>query len=91
MHGDGPRDLALLTVQVAEDHLNFEGVGIGAGGGGKLLDRLIDLMLGEEIQPEHIVRGLAQPAAIDPSSVAQLVTLPRLAHKKADQQGHEGG
>src|SRR5687768_1807528 len=91
VHGDGAGDLPLLPVEVAEDHLNFEGVGVAARGGRQFLDGLIDLMLGEEVQAEHVVRCLAQAAAIDPPPVAQLVSLPRLARDEANEQGQQGG
>ena len=84
-------DLSLLPVQVAENHLNLERIGVRARGSRQLLDRLIDLMLGQEVQAEHVVRRLAQAPTVDPAPVAQLVPLPRLAHDEAHQKGHEGG
>ena len=70
VHGDGPRHLSLLTVQVAKDHLNFERIGVRAGRGRELFDGLINLMLRQEVQAEHVVRRFAQPPAIDPPAIA---------------------
>ena len=75
-------DLALLAVEVAEDQLDLERVGVDAGGLAQLLDRQIDLVGDQEVQAEHVVRRLAQPAAIDPPAVAQLVALPGLADRR---------
>ena len=91
VHVDRAADLSLLPVQVAENHLDLERVGVGAGGLRQLVDRLIDLVVDEEVEPEHVVRRFAQPATIDPPAVAQLVALPGLAHGEADQERHQDG
>ena len=58
---------------------------------GGFVDRLIDLVVHQEIQAEHVVRRLAEAPAIDPAPVAQLVTLPGLTHDQPEQQGDQGG
>src|SRR3954470_1371081 len=68
---DRAANLTLLAKQVADDHLDFERVGTAAGGLGELIDRLIQLVLGEKVQPEHVMRRLAEPPAIDPAAVTQ--------------------
>ena len=88
---DGAADLSLLPVQVAEDHLDLERVGVGAGGLRQLVDRLVDLVVDQEVQAEHVVRRFAQAAAVDPAAVAQLVALPGLADGQTDEQRHEDG
>ncbi len=88
MHVDRPADLALLPVQVAENHLDLERVGVRARGLRQLVDRLVDLVVDEEVEPEHVVGGLAEPATIDPAAVAQLVALPGLSHGEADEKRH---
>ena len=90
VHVDRAADLPLLPVQVAENHLDLERVGVGAGRLGQLVDRLIDLVVDQEVEPEHVVRRLAQPPAIDPAAVAQLVALPGLADDQPDQQREAG-
>src|SRR4030095_7913480 len=52
MDVDGAADLSLLPVQVAENHLDLEGVGVGAGGLRQLVNRLIDLVVHQEVQAE---------------------------------------
>ena len=91
MHGDRARHLSLLPVQVAEDHLDLERVGVGAGGLRELFDRLIDLVVGQEIQAEHVMRRFAQPPAVDPTSVPELVALPCLADDKTKEQRDKDG
>ena len=86
MDGDRPADLSLLAIQVAENHLDLERVGVGAGGPGQFVDRLIDLVVDQEVEAEHVVRRFAQPAPVDPAAVAQLVALPGLAGDQAQQQ-----
>ena len=66
MHGDRLADLALLAVQVAENHVHFERVGVEAGGAAQLFDREIDLIGDEEVQAEDVVRRFARPAPVDP-------------------------
>ena len=91
MHGDRLADLSLLAVQVAENHVHFERVGVEAGGAAQLLDRQIDLVGDQEVQAEDVVRRLARAAAVDPLAVAQLVALPGLADRQAGQQRDERG
>jgi hypothetical protein len=77
--GDRLADLALLAIQVAEDHVNLERVGVEAGRTAQFFDRHVDLIGDEEIEPEDVVGLLAGAPAIDPLAVAQLVPLPGLA------------
>jgi hypothetical protein len=84
------RDLAAFAVDVAENEMNLEGVGIDARGLTELLDRDIELVGDEEVQPEHVVLRIARAAAIDPFAVAQLVALPGLADGEAGEQGQQG-
>ena len=89
VHGDRLADLALLAVQVAEDHVHFERLGVQARGAGQFLDGEIDLIGDQKVQPEDVVGRLARAAAIDPFPAAQLVPLPRLADRQADQKRHQ--
>ena len=91
MHGDGLADLSLLAVQVAEDHVHLERVGVEARRPAQLLDREIDLVGDEEVQAEDVVRRLARAAAVDPLAVPQLVALPGLADRQAGEQRDERG
>ena len=91
MHRDRLADLSLLAVQVAENHVDFERVGVEAGGAAQLLDRQIDLVGDQEIEAEDVVRRLARAPAIDPLAVAQLVALPGLADGQAGEQRDERG
>jgi len=59
------------------------------GGLRQFVDRLIDLVGDQEVQAEHVVRGLARAAPIDPDAVLELVALPRLAHGEAGEQGDQ--
>ena len=51
-----------------------------------LRDRRVDLSADQEIEPEHVVRGLAGAPAIDPTAVLKLVAFPRLADGETDEQ-----
>ena len=86
VNGDRLADLALLAIQVAEDHVHFECVVLEAGGAAQFFDRLIDLVGDEEVQAEDVVRRLARAAAVEPLAVAQLVALPRLADGEPGQE-----
>ena len=88
---NGARDLAALAIDVAENQVNLERVGVDARGLAQLLDGDVDLVGDEEVQPEHVVMRLARAAPIDPLAVAQLVALPRLADGQAGQQGEQRG
>jgi hypothetical protein len=91
MHIDRPAHLALLPVQIPENHLDLERVSVRAGRLRQLVDGLIHLVVHQKVQPEHVVRGLAEAPSVDPAAIAQLVALPGLADGKADQQRHEYG
>ena len=92
VHVDGAADLSFRAIQVAEQHLDLECVGVAdARGLRQLVDRLVHLVVDEEVEAEHVVRRLAQAPAIDPAPVAKLVPLPRLADDQAQQQGEEDG
>ena len=88
---DRTSHLAFMPVEIADDHLDFERIGAAAGGVRELVDRLIELVLRQEVQPEHVVRRLSQPPPIDPPAVAQLVPLPRLADDDAGEEGKQHG
>ena len=83
--------LPLLTVQVAQDHLYFERVGLGARGVREFLDRLVDLVADQKIETEHIVWGFAKPPAVDPAAIPQLVPFPPLPHHQPKEQGKQHG
>ena len=83
---DGARHLAALAVDVAEDQVDLERVGVDARRLAQLLDREVDLVGDQKVQAEHVVMRIAGAAAIDPAAVAQLVALPRLADGQAGQQ-----
>jgi hypothetical protein len=93
MNRNGLADLALLPIQVAEDHVHFEGVGIEARGLREFLDREIDLIADQKIQAKDVVRRLPRAAAVDPLAVLELVALPRFADgqagKEREQRGNE--
>src|SRR6185503_7086656 len=91
MQGDRAADLSFGAIQVPENHLDFERIGARARGLRQLVDRLIDVIVDEEVEAEHVVRRLAQAAAVDPPAVAQLVALPRLADDEAEQQREQRG
>src|SRR5262245_7378951 len=91
MDVDGAADLSLLPVQVAEDHLDFQCVGVEAGGLSQLVDRLVYLVVDQKIEAEHVVGGFAQTAPVDPASVAELVPFPCLAHCEPQKQGAQYG
>ena len=66
--------------------LNFERVGAHACRLRQLVNRLIDVVVDQEIEAEHVMGCLAQAASINPAAVPQFVTLPRLADDEAEQQ-----
>src|SRR6185295_3398280 len=84
-------DLSFFAVQVAEDHVHLERVGVEAGGAAQLLDRQVDLVRDQEVQPEDVVRRLARAAPVDPLAVAQLVAFPGLADGEPGEQREERG
>jgi hypothetical protein len=93
VHGDRPANLTFLPIQVPENHLDLERVRIARAGLRKLVDRLVDLLVDEKVEAEHVVRRLAQTPPIDPATVTQLVSLPgfagRHAHQQRDQYGKQ--
>ena len=89
VHLDGARHLAALAMHVAENQVDLERVAVDARRLAQLLDREIDLVRHQEVQAEHVVMRIARAAAIDPLAVAQLVALPRLADREAEQQRDE--
>lgn len=57
MHVDGAPHLALRAIEIAQDHLDLERIGRPhARRLGELLDRLIDLVVDEIVQAEHVMR-----------------------------------
>jgi hypothetical protein len=52
---DGAGDLAALAVDVAEDEMDLERVAVDARRLAQFLDRQVDLIRDQEIQPEHVV------------------------------------
>src|SRR5262249_39706416 len=86
---DRAADLPLLAIEIAEDQVNLERIAGGARRFRQLLDRLVDLVRDEEVQPQHVMRRLARTASVDPHAVPQLVAFPRLADRQADEQGDE--
>ena len=89
VHVDRAADLSLLAIQVAEDHVDLERVGVEPRRLGQLVDREVDLAGDEEVEPDDVVRRLPRLAPVDPAAVAQLVALPRLADREAEQQRDE--
>ena len=88
---DGASDLALLAIQVAEDHVDLDGILVDAGRLAQLLDRVIELVGDQEVQALDVVGRLTRLAAIDPAAFVQLVALPRLAGGQAEQERDERG
>ena len=88
---DGASHLPLLAIQVAEDEVNLEWIAGSVRRLGELRDRRIDLVRYQKIQAEHVMRRLARAPPIHPHAVLQLVSLPRLANRKAQQQRDEAG
>src|SRR5580698_5738979 len=68
-------DLSLLAVQVAENQVHFERVGVQAGGSGQFIDCEIDLVGDQEVQAEQVMGRLASAAPVEPLAVAQRVSL----------------
>src|SRR5262249_25220818 len=89
VHRDRLADLALLAIQVSEDHVHFERVVFEVRGAAQLLDRQVDLVGDEKIQSEDVVRRLPRAAAVDPAAVLQLVALPGLADREAGEERDE--
>src|SRR5687768_11059665 len=69
--------------------MNLERIACRLRGGAQLFDGLIDLIGDEEVEPQHVMRGLAGTAPIHPAAVLQLVPLPRLADDQAGQEREE--
>ena len=91
VHLDGARHLAALAVDVAENQVDLERVGVDARRLAQLLDREVDLVGDQEVEAEHVVVRLARAAAVDPAAVAQLVALPGLADGEAGEQREQRG
>ncbi len=89
VHRNRFADLAFLAIEIAEDHVHFERVGVEACGFRKFLDREIDLIADQEIQAEDVVRRLPRAAAVDPLAVFELVSLPGLADGQTGQQRNQ--
>src|SRR6185295_9675178 len=67
-----PAYLSLRAVQVAEDHLDLERVGVAeACRLRQFLDGLIDLVVDQKVEAEHVVWRLAQATTVDPPAVTQ--------------------
>ena len=81
-----PPHLALLAVQIAENHVDLERVGREPRRLAQLLDRQIELVADEEVEPLHVVGRLASPTTIDPSSVFELVALPGFADGESGKE-----
>src|SRR5262249_41771685 len=82
-------DLTFLAVEVAENEPQLEGAGIDGRCLLELVNRQVYLAGDEIVQTEDEVRRLANPAAIDPVPLDELVALPRLAGRQAGQQCDE--
>ena len=91
MNGDRLADLSLFPVQIAQDHMDLEGVGVHAGRAAQFFDGQIDLVRDQKVQTEDVVRRSTGAPAVDPLAAAQLVSLPRLADRQTGQQGDQGG
>ncbi len=79
-------DLTLFAIQVAEDEPQLERAGVEPRGFLELFDRQVDLSGDEIVQAEDEVRRLPDPPPIDPAAFDELVALPRLAGREADEQ-----
>jgi hypothetical protein len=75
---------------VARDHVDLERIGVNAGAG-QFLNRQIDLIGDEKIEAEDVVRRLPGTPAVDPLAAPQLVPLPRLPDRQADQKRDQRG
>jgi hypothetical protein len=71
--------------------VHFERVRVDARGAGQRVDRQIDLIGDEKIEPEDVVRRLAGAPAIDPRPAAEFLPLPRFADRQPDEQRDECG
>ena len=91
MNRDRFADLTLLAIEVAENHVHFERVGVERGRLGQLVDRQINLIRDQEVEAEQVVRRFARPAPIEELPVAQLVALPGLAHCEPHEQRDKPG
>ena len=83
---DGARDLSLLPVQAAEQQVDFERVSQTLGRLVQLVDGEIDLVGDEKIEPDDVVEGLGDPAAIDQAPRSKLVALPGLPNGQSEEQ-----
>ena len=83
--------LSALAVEIAQDQIDLERRRVESHRPCQLLDGQVDLVGNQEVQPEDVVRRLADLAAVDPAAVLQLVALPGLADGETDQQGDERG
>ena len=79
-------DLTFFPVQVAEDHVYFESVGVQTRGARQFLDGEIDLVGDEEVQPENEMGRLSRAPAVYPLAAPQLVALPCLADGESGKQ-----
>ena len=79
-------DLTLLAIQVAEDEAQLERLGVQRAGARQRVYRLIGLVGDEEVQAEDEMGRVAEPPPVDPAAVLQLVALPCLAGREADEQ-----
>ena len=82
----GPDDRALAFLPSA--HI-AQRIAIEAGRATQFLNREVDLVGHQKIQPEDVVWGLARPTPVDPVTVAQLVPLPGLADREAGEKRYQ--
>ena len=86
MLADRAADLALFPIQVSEDQAKLERAGIEARRLLEGLDRQVDLPGHQMVQAEDEIGRLPDAPAIDPSSLDELVALPRFSAGEADEQ-----
>ena len=88
---DRPADLSLFAVEVAQNQVDLERVACCLCRPCQFVNRWIDLVGNEEIQPEHVMRRFSSAPPIDPSAVLELVAFPRLTRRQPHQERDESG
>src|SRR2546425_41377 len=78
-------DLTFFAIEIPEDHVHLERVGIESSSLGQFVDREVDLVGDEEVETEQIMGGFPRAAPVEQFSIAQLVPLPGLANGESDE------
>ena len=81
--------LPLLAIQVSQDQMDFERIAGDLRGFLQLVDRRIDLVGDEKVQPEHVVGRFPRATPIGPDAFTKLVSLPRFPDREAQEKRHQ--